>query len=336
MKSKILFYLLLIIPFSSCTSNKLDIDTSKVELNLKIDRFEKDLFAINPDFLAKEIPSLRNKYKFFFELFCGRIIRVGASTDSLLAKNLKGFVTDPQIQQVYKDCSTQYSDISDINDPLTKAFQHYKYYFPEKLIPQIVTFISGFNYSIIYSDSILGIGLDMYLGESSKYYSQIGFPKYKTMKMRKEFIVADCMKGWGQSTFEQDNSKKDFLSQIIYSGKMLYFMDAMLPDTPDSIKIGYTSDQLKFCKKNEAKIWSLFIEKNLLFSTDQSKFAKYINEGPTTNGLPKESPAMLGAWVGWQMVKKYMNDNSGMTLKQLMLEHDAQKILTKSKYKPSK
>ena len=113
-------------------------------------------------------------------------------------------------------------------------------------------------------------------------------------------------------------------------------MDAMLPDTHDSIKIGFTKEQLDFCKKNEAHIWSLFIDKNLLFSTEQSKYLKYINEGPTTNGLPKESPAMLGVWVGWQVVKKYMNDNPTITLKQLMEEKDSQKILTKSKYKPQK
>jgi hypothetical protein len=39
-------------------------------------------------------------------------------------------------------------------------------------------------------------------------------------------------------------------------------------------------------------------------------------------------------WLGQQIVKSYMKHNSDVTLEDLMNEKDAQKILSKSKYKP--
>ena len=66
--------------------------------------------------------------------------------------------------------SGKYNDISDIETSLEQGFKHYLYYFPDKPVPKIATYISGFNYAIITTDSILGIGLDMYLGSNSNFY----------------------------------------------------------------------------------------------------------------------------------------------------------------------
>jgi uncharacterized protein YjaZ len=100
--------------------------------------------------------------------------------------------------------------------------------------------------------------------------------------------------------------------------------------------MGYTKEQLEWCIKNESNIWAFFIEQKLLYSTVVQQYIKYISDGPTTNGLPKESPAKIGAWIGWQIVKAYMNNNPAITLEQLLKEKDAQKILNNSNYKPKK
>jgi hypothetical protein len=39
-------------------------------------------------------------------------------------------------------------------------------------------------------------------------------------------------------------------------------------------------------------------------------------------------------WVGWQIIKSYMKNNKDATLEKLMAEPDAQRILSKSKYRP--
>ena len=152
-----------------------------------------------------------------------------------------------------------------------------------------------------------------------------------------EAIVPDCMKGWATSEFEYDNSQKDLLSKMVYNGKILYFMDALLPHIENSRKIGYTSDQIIWCKHNESNIWAFFIEHKLLYSTDHAENIKYIGEAPFTPGFPEGSPGRVGQWLGWQIVRAYMDNNPDVSLSELMEEeNDAQKILTKSKYKPGK
>ena len=51
--------------------------------------------------------------------------------------------------------------------------------------------------------------------------------------------------------------------------------------------------------------------------------------------MPQESPGRIGNWVGWKIVKKYMNKHSNVSLHELMSEKNAQQILSKSGYKPS-
>ena len=81
-------------------------------------------------------------------------------------------------------------------------------------------------------------------------------------------------------------------------------------------------------------MWSYFIQNKMLYSTDLNEIMKFTHEGPFTSAFSKESPARTAHWVGWQIVRAYMNKNPEITLQQLMDEMDAQKILTQSKYKP--
>jgi hypothetical protein len=123
---------------------------------------------------------------------------------------------------------------------------------------------------------------------------------------------------------------------MISQGRLLYYLDLVTPDEPDTIKTGYTSAQLNWCIQNEKKIWSFFIDNKLLFSFDPNLMNKYVNDGPTTNGFPKESPGNIGQFTGWQIVKSYMKNNPQVTLQQLMEEKDLLKIFNESKYKPLK
>jgi hypothetical protein len=229
-----------------------------------------------------------------------------------------------------------YPDLSYCDEQLTYAFRHYKYYFPEKNIPRVVGFISGFNYAVVSTDSVLGIGLDMYLGKDSEYYPALQLPNYKIVRMRKEYLAADAMRGWAQSEWEMDAAQSDLLSAMIYQGKHLYFLDMMMPRVHDTIKTGYTLSQLNWCVANEQRVWSFFIEQKLLFSSDQVAISKFVNDGPTTNGFPKESPADMAQWIGREIIRSYMNSRSGISFSQLMLNNDYKKIFNESKYKPKK
>jgi hypothetical protein len=139
-----------------------------------------------------------------------------------------------------------------------------------------------------------------------------------------------------EDMFPENDNDRSMLAKMIYNGKILYFMDQTLPDVADSVKIGYTSPQLKWCEDNRSNIWAYFLEENLLYETDFQKIQTYLNEAPFTPGLGEKnnSAPKLGVWTGWQIVREYMNKHPEVTLPQLMAMTDAQKILNDSKYRP--
>jgi gliding motility-associated lipoprotein GldB len=320
-----------IIHIQSCKTDNKTADVSEISVSLSAQRFEVDLATHTDD-----VSFLQNRYGSFFDLFVHQIVPFRFTDSSSLKPMLKDFVNDADIKNIYADAQTIYSDFSLQDKKISEAFRYYKYYFPDKIIPEVITFISGFNYGVVATDSVLGIGLDMYLGDTSRYYPALEFPTYKIKRLRQEYIASDAMKSWLQTEFEENANQTDLLSGMIYHGKILYALDAIMPDTPDSLKTGYTQQQLKWCADNEKNTWSFFIDKNLLFASGPSQIAKFIGEGPTTNGFPKESPGNIGQWVGWQIVSAYMKQHPGISIPELLSDYDYKKIFRESKYKPKR
>jgi len=114
----------------------------------------------------------------------------------------------------------------------------------------------------------------------------------------------------------------------------LWLLDKFMPETADSLKTGYTQDQLDWCRENEGKIWNAIIGfAGDLFTKEPSAIQNYIGEAPTTQGMPTASPGNIGPWVGWQIVKKFAEKNSSLKPAEVM-NTPPRKILDEAKYKP--
>ena len=110
-------------------------------------------------------------------------------------------------------------------------------------------------------------------------------------------------------------------------------MDAFLPYTPDSLKTGYTQQQLTNGFAAEKEIWTYFVENDLLYQTDPTIVSPYVNDGPKTTELGEWSPGNIGQFVGWQIVKKWMDKNDKASLKQL-IQTPSKQIFEEARYKP--
>ena len=322
-----LYMLLFII---SCGHKEKNPDVSSIPVTLKSLRFEEDLMLHG----ATQALTLRQKYPDFYDLYFFQVVRIGSPDSSLMNSHIADFVSDPDIQSIYNDVKIKYADFSVADRKLTDAFRHYRYYFPKRTVPHTLTFISGFNNAIVCADSLLGIGLDMYLGKESKYYHALEFPVYKITKMEGGYIPSDAMKGWLQSEWTEPQTNADLLSHMIYEGKILYALKKLMPDEADTLLTGYSSKQLEWCRKNEKNVWSFFIDNKLLFATELNQIMKFVTEGPTTGGFPKESPGNLGQWIGYKIILSYVKAQKQPDLSALMNENDYKKILHESGYKP--
>ncbi len=334
LKKKYVGFFILLLVLSACHRNPLNIDVSSINLTLKIGRLDQDLFRVTPENIKNVVPDLKKKYGPFFSLYNKEILAIGNSDDSLYNGYLLTFLKDSTIIRAKLSSDSLFRDFQPYASRLEMAFKHYRYYYPELPVPNVYTYLSGFNQSIVTAPGTLGISLDNYLGPGCRFYRQLGIFEYKKRNMEPQKLVYDALFGWISQQFEYKGNTENLISEMIYQGKLLYFLDALVPDGPDSLKIGYTKVQLDWCKEHEPDMWSFLVEKKMLFSGDRMESVRFINPAPFTTPFGQKSPGRTGVWLGWQIVKSYLKKNPVIKLRSLMEENDYYKILNQSGYSP--
>ena len=137
-----------------------------------------------------------------------------------------------------------------------------------------------------------------------------------------------------EDIFPDKSKGKPLVEQMIEKGKQWWMLDKFLPGEADSIKTGYTNQQLTWCRENEGLIWSYIIKNEDLYSITPATIQTYIGEAPFTQGFSQElSPGNIGQWIGWQIVKKYADNNPKLKPEEVM-QSTPKKILEEAKYKP--
>ncbi|UCH14581.1 MAG: hypothetical protein JSV22_01120 [Bacteroidales bacterium] len=334
MKARVMYLTLLLIMFS-CARNEYDIDISNIDAEIRISRFEKDLFEIDPAELEEHIIKLENKYSRFFQIFNYKIINIGSTKDEDYAELLRLFVTDYVNFKLYERTMEIFPVLDELSDDIEESFKRYKYYFPANPVPEIFTYISGFNQSAISDENLLAIGLDKYLGRNEEFYKKVGgLYDYMLINMHKDKILSDIMRLWATTEFSFKDSVNNLINNMIYEGKIMYFVNTMLPYQPDTLKWGFTDLQMRFCRNNEKQMWAYIIENKLIFNTDKFRINQFIREGPFTKDFSRESPARAAVWLGYNIVTAYMKKNKKLRLPDLMYENNYMKILNQSGYNP--
>jgi hypothetical protein len=300
---------------------------------IPVRRFDRDLFSLKKAYGRRTVDSLNRSYQGFLARFTGQVINIGDSSNPQYYRALADFLGDPYINSVIADVDSVFKDLKEEELSFGEAFEAYRYFFPGKTIPKLIAMTGGFNYQIGAWPEELGIGLEFYLGSKHRFYQLLGLPVYKQRILSREYLVPDALRGWILSEFENPAKNKKFIDQLVYEGKIQYLLDQLLPDMEDSLRTSYSAKQLEWLKKEESRIWAFFIDKKLLFKPGSFETDKFLNEGPFTPGMPRESPGRIGVWVGRQVVRAYMSKHKEVSPAQLM-KLDASKILSQSGYKP--
>jgi hypothetical protein len=302
---------------------------SETEGEIVIKRYEKALFGLDKKHLRQGMATLVPEYSFFLG---------NQWQDTMNILRIYNYLNDPNIKELYDLTEKKYPDVTFLEKELTIAFNRYRSAYPEKPVPQVFTYVSGLDVDnpVYFYDTAMAIGLDIFLGNDVVAYQKAGLPKYKIDRFTPEHIVPQCMLAVSDNLVRVDEKRNTLLDQMVLAGKALYFLDVTLPDVKDENKIGYSVAQMEWSRKNESEIWAFIIEHQLLFSSDPLGVTKMMTDAPFTSGFATESPGRLGAYIGWQIVKEYMKEADGITLKQLMEDTDAQHILKVSQFKPGK
>ena len=319
MRNYFLFFFLLIFLISCQKESKNIIDISNIEVDFKISRFEVDFYDAN----GSTLEGLKQKYPSLFPT---------ETADSIWFAKMN----DKDEQELYIESQKIYKDFSKTEEELTNLFEHISYYHKSFKSPKVITVLSNidYEYRIIYTDQILFISLDAYLGQTHPFYND--FPGYVRENNTQERIVVDVANKIIQTKMKPSNNRT-FLAKMIFEGKKLYLLDRYLPLKSDAIKIGYSKEKFDWALANEEQVWKYFIENNLLYSTDTKLNKRFISNAPFSKFYLKEdskSPGRMGQRIGWQIVRSFMEKND-VSL-QTLLSMDEEEIFKKSKYKPRK
>ncbi len=313
--------------FFSCnksTKNRWNVNPDK--------KVEVTIHNISSKFFDQKIPlaQLRQDYPFFFD----------NSTDSIWSAQR----SDKNELNVYHQSTKTFGDLTKLAADLNPLFSRYNYYFPEIKTPTVFTYSSGLqnlNDPVLYSSqfNMMFIAMDGFMGKENKLYDSVKVYHYLRTNMSRDYVPAQVVHAIANDIVPFDPKNQTFLDLMLYEGKKLILADALIPAAPDEFKIGYTPEQLEWSIQNEGSVWNFFVEQNYVFKADKTLGERFLQVAPFSkfnNEIEQDSPGRIGIWIGWQILRKYLDENPEVTLSELIHDMDSQKIFKESKYKPSK
>jgi hypothetical protein len=334
MKKRALFLSLVVLGLAGCGGDGKEEcafvpDTKSISIDLKWESLEDSLPAITS---KEQLRGFLTRHPHVRDIF----LSAGQypSDTAFINDRFRKF-TNPHLDTLVAETHRVFGDASKLKEEFRQAFANLKYYYPDFQPPKIQTIVTGFERDIYVSDSLIVIGLDYYLGAGAKY-EILNLYDYMKRRYHPGFIVPSVMLLYGiDENFNHTNPEdRTMLAEMIGFGKAYYFAKQMTPCTPDSVLIGYTSEEMNGSRANESLIWSRLVEDQVLFSTSVQDKQKFIIERPKTLEVGERCPGRIGQWVGWQMLNQYHEKHPDRTLPQIMKESDAAKMFKESGYKP--
>jgi gliding motility-associated lipoprotein GldB len=295
------------------------------ELEVKITRLEDAFFESKT---TQDYLYLLDKHPVFAEAYLQK--SEYASLDSL-AQDLLSVHQDSALRVLYDSVKVEFPEVTDLEKELQNAFKYIKHYFPDFKVPQVYTFVSGFNSDLVITEDLIVIGLDYFLPADHTF--QPDLPRYMAERYERPYLVPMIVLAISSKYNLVNPEDQTLLTEMIYYGKAYHFVKAILPCTSDQYIIGYKPEEISESYDNEEFIWSHFVENELLYETNPFEVQKYIGEAPFTDAISTKAPGRLGRWLGWNIVDDYQFSQN-VSLPELMNTSDSELIFRQSGYRP--
>lgn len=294
---------------TACGSDPLNVDASGVKLDLGYVNMDSAMVNADSSGLIELHHRFTSEIPGIYEYQLGYCLGIGNVEDTAFYNSISLFLKEPYIARVEKRISEKFENLSPVKEKISDGFKHLKYHFPKGLIPENVVFMNSFFASNAFStEKEIGIGLERYLGKETDVIKELPPDKfYEWMKegLDEKFIARDALCSWIMTHYVEDVNG-NLAEHLIRWGKIIYLTEASFPEESDALIMRYSEEDLQWALDHEYDVWTYLVTDKLLFKTDEKMRINLINDGPFTVGLPEKGPDRLGQFLGWRMVKKYM------------------------------
>jgi hypothetical protein len=332
---------------AACNNKPAAPDVSGIAVSTKIIRFDQALFNLDTNNLDAGLNALNSTYPDFLGDYLSKIVGIDPGNPEALAA-LKSFLSS--YRPVYDTAQlVANKHLPALEKDLQKALQYLQYYVPgwkPEMPFEIIPFVGPMDayepfplgdYGDVRTRRGVGVALQLHLGASASVYEEgrnAGiFYDYQTRRFTPNTMLVNAMKNVIADAFPYRPESLGLVEDMIEKGKRLVLLEKVLPETPDSLLLGYTARQLQGCEANEALIWNFFVKNDLLYSKDPLINQNYLKDGPKTAELGEGAPGYIGLYLGRQIVRAYLNKFPKTTMPDLM-KLPAKELLDNAGYKP--
>ncbi|MFT5778248.1 MAG: hypothetical protein ACI837_001204 [Crocinitomicaceae bacterium] len=305
----------------ACSNDPLDVDISETKVDINFIDMDSAFVHSDSINLMKRCSEYKKSIKDIYEYELGHCIGIGRVSDSILYDTLSGFLDHPYTARLEARIHTKFSDKTEIRENIRNGFKHLKFHFPTVKQPKNIVFLNSvFTGSAISMEDDIAVGLERYLGPDVDVIKELPpneFFQWIKEAMDAQFLERDVMASWIMTNVVENPNGGSLAENIVYWGKIIYFIEASFPDQEEHIIIRYSDEDYKWAVDNEYSYWEYLVAQNLLFKLDERTKMNMLKEGPFTPGLPEIGPDRLGQFLGWRMVHQYMENHSDLSLSEL-------------------
>lgn len=308
---------------------KSKLNVSPEPYDLEFDRYEEVLFNLDTANFQAELMRVQDRYSVF----------LGGDLNNLLAvQYLKDFATDPFSIVLYQKVKTTFPDLKEVEPLVEDVLAHFHYYYPDIELPtKAFTCVTGVHPDEAPVQIINGqivISLDWYL-DDEEVYDQIGMPRYMSLRRKLPTLAKDMAEQLYMCYLYEWRKQGQIVGEMVFYGRRNFFIEAMCPELPDSVLLGYSSCQWQWAEENEGQVWADVVGNRRLYDAGLDAYMMYFGDGPFTQAYSNDAPSRLGEFFGLKIIRSFFSRND-ISLQDLMQRKDLQIIFQDSGYKPKK
>jgi hypothetical protein len=302
----LLFYGVVSLLVVACEGPTRDLAHAAPKPSINVVHFEDAFFGMDSLRFKEDLSQLVKKYPSFAPDYFDRILMQSPTKEW------------PQILAFYKAYLPIYKEVKNAKaaplatPQIEEALKRFHYFFPDYVLPKNIFYFIGplETYGNVVTQNGIAIGLQLYLGAASNWYFseqvQRIYPSYLSRRFAPAYIVVNTLENILNDYQPIALNGQSLITQMIEIGKRQYILEQCLPAVPDSVRMGYTAQQLDALSDNQSDIWTYLSAENRLFSLDPNFIHSMLGEAAYHDLFGANLPGNVGKYMGYTIVRDWM------------------------------